>query len=72
MGSASRSRGPVPELYDPKRPRSVQPGFCPIETLGFQRRWLFGSRESTLISRAIPRPTLGFLTHSDEVEKIVI
>ena len=58
---APGSRGSVHEVYDSKRPRSVDLGFCPIKTLGFRRRGLFGSRQSTLISQAIPRQTPGFL-----------
>ena len=50
---------------DSKRPRSVDLGFCPIKTLGFRRRGLFDSRESTLISQAIPQPTPGFLALSE-------
>ena len=52
---------------DSKRPRSVDLGFCPIKTLGFRRRGLFSSRESTLISQAIPRQTPGFLALSELV-----
>ena len=61
---APGSRASVHEVYDSKRPRSVDLGFCPIKTLGFRRRWLFGSRQSTLISQAIPRQTPGFLALS--------
>ena len=61
---APGSRGSVHEVYDSKRPRSVDLGFCPIKTLGFRRRGLFGSRQSTLISQAIPRQTPGFLALS--------
>ena len=61
---APGSRGSVHEVYDSKRPRSVDLGFCSVKTLGFRRRGLFGSLESTLISQAIPRQTPGFLALS--------
>jgi len=50
VARAPGSRGSVHEVYDSKRLRSVDLGFCPIKTLGFRRRGLFSSRESTLIS----------------------